>query len=235
MILALVIGVGGKLLPALFGIYNPSLVQLTSFQPTGAAALKRRWDSVKFPVLSAILVTGFLVEGLAGQRTGAGAGAAIQALTYSFVGVAEWRLHRRPVARGHLPFWLWISAWALALGLWGAALLPAYSVHAMHLAYAGGFGLMVLMIAARVTLAHGGYGLELEHRSRALLWSGILVGLAALTRATAILLPRAYMSHLAYAAVTWIIGWLVWAWVFLPRIVRPSTGRPSDADPRHPG
>ncbi len=216
MILSLVIGVGGKLLPMLFGIHNPSLVRLTSFQPAGGAALKQKWERAKFPVLALALVAGFVAEGL----VHAAAGAAIQALIYSFVATTEWRLHRRPVARGHLPFWLWISAWSLGLGLWGAAAFPGYSVHAMHLAYAGGFGLMILMIAARVTLAHGGYGLQLEHHSKALLWSAIFVVLAALTRSTAILLPRVYLSHLAYAALAWIIAWIIWAWVFVPRILR---------------
>src|SRR5690606_6854530 len=99
---------------------------------------------------------------------------------------------------------LWISGWSIVVGLLLNAALPAYSIHVMHLVYAGGMGLMTLMIATRVTLSHGRHDLSLESRSRILAATGALVVCAALTRVSAGWLPEVYLTHLGYAAVCWI-------------------------------
>ena len=115
-----------------------------------------------------------------------------------------------------------MSAWSLILGTWAPALFPSFAIHGVHLAFMGGFGLMTLMIASRVTLAHGGYGLELEANSKAIAITGVLILFAAATRVTAILIPNSYLPHLAYAAMIWIIALGVWSWSFIPRMLMKS-------------
>jgi uncharacterized protein involved in response to NO len=71
-----------------------------------------------------------------------------------------------------------------------------------------------------VTLAHGDHGPRVELRSRLLPAAAVVLLLAAVTRALAPLVPRMYLHHLAYAALTWIAGVLLWAIVFIPRMIR---------------
>ena len=123
------------------------------------------------------------------------------------------------ILTSRLAFWLWISAWSLVVGLWAPVAAPAYAVHGLHISFIGGFGLMTLMIAARVTLAHGGYPAGLEVRLRAFPWIAGFALLAAFTRAAAFVDPRIYLHHLGYAAVAWVGAALLWLKAFGPRIV----------------
>jgi uncharacterized protein involved in response to NO len=107
------------------------------------------------------------------------------------------------------------------LGFWFAALQPGLAVHWMHLTYIGGFGLMTFTVACRVSLAHGGFDLSFEWNSKAILWLGILMLGAAMTRVSAPMVPHGYLSHLEYAAALWIIGVALWAFVFVRRMIRP--------------
>ena len=77
---------------------------------------------------------------------------------------------------------------------------------------------MTLMIATRVTLAHGDHGYELEGSSKALKWAGILILAAMLTRIMAPFTMSAYRRHLGYASLVWILAIIFWAWVFFRKI-----------------
>ena len=97
--------------------------------------------------------------------------------------------------------------------------MPETGLHALHLAFISGFGLLTLLVASRVTLAHGGYDLSIEKRSRVFKWAGGWILAAALVRASAPLTAQAYFHHLAYAAACWIIGVGIWAAYFVPRML----------------
>jgi uncharacterized protein involved in response to NO len=108
----------------------------------------------------------------------------------------------------------------MVIGYIGATFSEVYYIHLMHLFYISGLSLLTLMIATRVTLSHGGHGTQLEIKSKSL---KVIIGLfvlAALTRMSAGFIPVLYLSHLFYAASVWIIGMLVWAVVFLPKIFK---------------
>ena len=81
---------------------------------------------------------------------------------------------------------------------------------------------MILMVASRVTLSHGGHGLELEKTSKTISLTAILILLAAITRISAPWV-RSYESHLVYSALLWIIAVCVWAFVFLPKMFQDRT------------
>ena len=81
---------------------------------------------------------------------------------------------------------------------------------------------MALMIASRVTLAHGGYDTRIEISSWFITLSGALVLLAAWTRLSAPF-TRNYSHHLGYAALVWILAILVWGVFFVPRMARNSS------------
>lgn len=212
--LFLVIGVGGRMLRNLLGWNYTSIISKKQWSsPLGA-------ERLVIGVQATALVASFVVEALTSPR----AGHVLRAAIISWIAVTEWRLYRRPRMRSKLAFWLWISIWSLVVGSWAYALIPGAGVHGLHIVFIGGLGLMALMIASRVTLAHGGHGVDQEKSLRALRYAGILILFAALTRAAAPLTPQIYTSHLAYAAITWIAGLLVWAAVFVPKIIFTKSG-----------
>lgn len=214
-IFCFVLGVGGKLITALLGWDAGPMIQITSLQKTRTHPITQAFRSaITWQV--ALVVFSFAIEftPLAAQ------GRLIRAFVASWIALSKWQIHRAPRVRGRLTNWLWISTWGLISGLWIYALIPAAGIHGLHLAYISGFGLMTLMVASRVTLAHGGYGMELELRSRAIRWTGGLIVFAAMTRFVA---PwtSSYSRHLAYAAVTWIAALLIWIVVFTPKAINP--------------
>lgn len=215
LMLSLILGVGTRLIPALLGYQDLPLTQIA--QPSSRVSRKRKGldsEFISLAVAAVLLVLSFVVEVWISLLLGRG----LRAVVVSTIAISKWKVGRYPKEKSRMAFWLWISCWMLNLGLWGYALIPTYAIHLLHLTLIGGFGLMALMIATRVTLAHGGHDMELEDRSQALTWTGILIVLAAFTRAAAPLIPAAYFSHLAYAAGAWILGLLVWGLVYLPRI-----------------
>ena len=217
LMLSLILGVGTRLIPALLGHQDMPLAQIA--QSSSRVSSKRAGldsEFIKQVAAALLLVLSFVVEVWISVLLGRG----LRAAVVSLISISKWKMGTYPKERSRLAFWLWISCWMLNLGLWGYALIPSYAIHLLHLTFIGGFGLMTLMIATRVTLAHGGHDMGLEDRSKALTWTGILIVLAAFTRAAAPLIPAAYFSHLAYAASAWILGLLVWGLVFLGRMFR---------------
>ncbi|MCM2279466.1 MAG: NnrS family protein [Oligoflexia bacterium] len=216
MILSLVIGVGGQLLPALLGWRDSTRVQLES--PGAPHTKLKRLQAVQIPVFAGLFALSFALE----AGLSAWSGWLARAFVVSWAALGFWKLHRRPPARGTLAFWLRAAGSFVFLGAWAPVLLPSYAIHGFHLYLVGGFGLMVLTVASRVTLAHGGFPLTLEKKSRPILAASLLIVLAALTRATAPAMPASYLHHLAYAAICWIVAWLVWGFFFIPKMIRPE-------------
>jgi hypothetical protein len=105
--------------------------------------------------------------------------------------------------------------WALPCSIAGW-LLPAYFPHlrigSLHLMFIGGVGLLVLAVATRVILGHSGRADRLI--SPLIPWHGlwILVHLTAATRLTADFVPAVRTSHLAYAALLWVVLLGFWTW-----------------------
>ena len=117
-----------------------------------------------------------------------------------------------------MPFWMWISAWMLMIGLWTHSLFPTLGIHAAHLIFMSGFGLTTLLVASRVTLAHGGYSLNLETTSRIFPITATLILLATLTRFSS-LWTSSLIQHFAYAAALWILALIFWISFFLPKMI----------------
>lgn len=211
--LCFVLGVGGKLVGALLGWSSQPLVQITVVGTTKREPVIPLNIAVPFTVLA----LGFLLELTEFQ----GIGRVLRALSAVFVAIDAWKLHRLPKNQGRLVNWLWVSSWGLILGLALYAFVPFMGIHGLHLMFICGFGLMTLMIASRVTLAHGGYDLEIEINSRAIRWAGALTLLAAGAR-TAAPLTSTYMDHLGYAAALWIAALVIWSGAFLPKILKSA-------------
>jgi len=213
--LAFLLGIGAKLISALLGWTAPPTHRI---EPIKSAKFARKSSLRKWitPSLQAgIFLVGFGVEVSFSAPIGRG----LRATCATWIAMQNWHLYRRPKTLGKLPIWIWISAWVLLIGLWTYAFFPALDVHAGHLIFLGGFGLMTLLVASRVTLAHGGYPLDLESKSRIYAITGTLVLVAAATRFIAQWTPSVF-QHFAYAAALWILALITWGSFFLPKILR---------------
>lgn len=218
--LMLILGVGIFLVPNLLGRPTCTPPVTIGVRDPNAKPLPY-WRLVPAPlwVVSFLLLASFFIE----VWLSAPAAQALRAGVLSLVCFHDWKIHKLPAVRSTMSWGLWISCWLLLIGLWLPVAFPSYDLHARHLAYVGGFGLMILAVATRVTLAHGGHDLTLEKSSRLFKIAVGLVILAAATRGVARLLPEAaYWSHLLFAAWSWTIGLLLWGGFALPRMLRTT-------------
>jgi uncharacterized protein involved in response to NO len=197
-VLALVLGVGSRLIPMLTG------------------APFREAKPIVFAVLGLVFLASFAIEVFASPL----AGRSVRAALVTGMGLYFWSLWRLPVRRVRLSWGLWASGWFVIAGSVSAALLPAYRIDVLHLSFIGGLGMMTLMIASRVVLAHGGYDLDLERSLGVFRWTVGAVLFAAITRVSAAFMPALYLSHLAYASVLWCIGVALWAIVIGSKVLK---------------
>ncbi len=209
MLLGLILGVGGRLVPGILG-----WTEIVSIQ-------KKRYENketffkiipVENYVGAVLFVISFFIEHLLNPDLGR----VIRALVVLYIAIKYWRLPFFPKRRTVHTFLLWLSCWSIVLGAWIYCFLP--SLNTLHLIYIGGFGLITIMVASRVTLAHGGTGLDLESKVFPLGVVGFCILLAGITRASVSVVPDSYLEHLNYSALTWILGMLVWGVVFIPRL-----------------
>jgi len=192
--LSLVLGVGSRLVPSLLGSGPPS--QMPDMGNAG---------SNSFMIAGILYILSFILDGVLPIPA-----RILRAAVVSWITLRHWEIWRRPLNPTKVAYGIWFSAWSLNLGTWGLVFFPQYNVHFAHLNLVSGLGLMTLMVATRVILAHGGYNLTLESRLKPLSWIiGILIA-AAGTRVLAGLFPSAYMTHIVYAAILWVIALLIW-------------------------
>jgi hypothetical protein len=158
--------------------------------------------------------------------------AVLRAAVVTAVVVPTLQLWRAPAVRTTLSWTVWIACWVIVVGVWHVALAPRYRVDLLHMLFVGGFSLLILAVATRVTLSHGGKDLRLERRS----WPlriGLTLGLIAmLARIGAPFAAASYFEHLAFAALLWIAGVLCWGSAMARRL---AGGRPGWRGPFSPG
>lgn len=203
-ILCLVVGVGSRLVPALLG-WAPL--------PTEKVASQK---ILTFITLAIFFVSTYIMEVFDAMWVAQ----YVRALVLSLILLAVWRIYRLPKRKAFQTYWLWLSSWMIILGQWGIVFFLDYRIHLLHVILISGLALMTFMIAVRVGLSHGHHDMSLEKSSKSLCLGALLICFAGLTRLSAGFAPHIYQSHLLYAAYTWILGLLVWGWVFLPKIVR---------------
>lgn len=203
-ILCLVVGVGSRLIPALLGWAALPTEPAKTFKP------------LRYLFWAVLFIATYVMEALGLMWWSQLA----RAVVFSFIFLTMWKIYRLPSRKAVQTWWLWISAWLILLGQWGIVAVLNFRVHLLHVILVSGLGLMTFMIAVRVGLSHGHHDMTLEKNSKMLCLGAFLMCLAGFTRLSAGFAPAIYQSHLIYAAYTWILGLLVWGWVFLPRIVR---------------
>jgi uncharacterized protein involved in response to NO len=214
MVLSLVMGVGSLLVPTFAGMRDPLLI------PGIAAPHARRGRRVLYGVVIAALALAFAAEWLGRP----GIGMTLRAAAVTTMGLWVWKLTRLP-RRDAPGFMLWGSGWMVTAGTWVAALLPAWQVAGLHVAFLGGFALLTLGIATRVLVSHGRHPLHTERR----VLDPWLIGLvlcALVLRVGAESQPEWRTSWLAASGLLWIGAWALWAARALPAIFRRARTDP---------
>jgi hypothetical protein len=131
-----------------------------------------------------------------------------------------WRIYQRPKAEGKLVFWLWLTAHGFVFSFLALLFSPdSFKIHLAHLQFILGLGLLTLLIASRIILAHGDYPLTLETHSKVYRTLSWVLLLSALTRLSAPL-TSSYAHHLGYAALTWLFGLGIWGVNFIPKTIK---------------
>jgi len=224
--LAVVLGMGGHLIPRVLGMPEGVVVKLPAPAGwTGLGVAFRGWRAWSCWFSGALLFASFLIEHGGAEQ----AGRLIRAAVVSIHLVASTQVWRLPRVRATFVSGLWVSVWLVVIGVWAAALATRYHVAALHLVFIGGFSLLVLTIGARVTLSHGGYmRLEARNRPVAVVIAGVL--LALILRVSADASPERYFTMVASGAGVWMVACLLWAAYFIPKmvyrefpVVRPTT------------
>ncbi len=205
-----ILGIGTQLLPRLMGTIKLGAAA-TPMSSTPADDKKRK----HFFIYGAILLASFLIEAFLSLQ----GGRLIRAVLVTGVVITYWNILQKPGSKGVMPWCLWVSSWLFVIGSWPGALVSSFQLHGAHIFFIGSVSLMIFSVATRVTLAHGGHGLEAEGKSKTLL-GVVLFLLIALTARLVAPFVSGYFNHLAYASLAWIVAALLWGSQFFPKIFR---------------
>lgn len=219
MILPVVLGVGGLLVPTFMAMREPLTI------PGLARAHQRGPRRALYAMVVLLLVGAVALDG----RGMPIAAAWVRALVGTALLLWVWKLFRLPGRADRLSYTLWSSGWILFAGLWLGVLVPLRPLVGEHVVFLGGFGFLTLGIATRVIVRHGGYPLVQESRvigTAAL----VLLGSALLLRASSEGLDPASDTKswlLAAAAAAWMAAWGRWIWKAAPLAFRLPPKKPA--------
>jgi uncharacterized protein involved in response to NO len=207
MTLLLVMGVGGFLGPRLLGFAKLDLIKVE-----GVPSAKREIPfRALYIVAGAAIVFSIILEHVLGLEWMNYLRVIASTLVIGMT-LQPWRM---PLAKTTLAWCVWVSVILTLAGLWLAALVPVYRVDMLHVMFIGGFTLLIVAVGMRVTLSHGGHGLEPERKNWPIRIALILGCIAMLARVGAQFNSASYSKHLVYASVSLMIALVIWGWRIL--------------------
>lgn len=214
MFLCLVMGIGGFLAPRLMGHEGLPIISTGMLKGLDRGLLR----VFTHAAAALALFASFVLE----ASGYAAPGKILRAAVVSAELLWTTKCFRFPAVKDHYVVFLWVSLWMVIVGLWAQVLIPLHRIAALHILFIGGFSLMTLSIATRVTLSHCDYGGLLDKPLWAVLTFGFFFLAAMAMRFYADFIPMAYFHHLAAAAVLWMIGGIAWFVFFVPKMFRKS-------------
>ncbi len=204
-----ILGVGAFFFPKLLGGAKPEPADLNI-----ATALWKRKALIATGTGLVIWIS-FVIEVLDWTRSAA----VVRGSAVLFYFVGQGHLFEKPSGPPFLAHCFRVGAGLLVLGLFFPAVLPGFRVANMHLAFIGGFTIILFTVSTRVILGHSGQTHLFQKRLRFLIASLVLLIIAMLARVGADFFPPGRNSHLVYAALIWLIAAAVWAWALVPKLL----------------
>jgi len=196
MVMLLVLGVGGFLGPRLLGF---------AALPAHGAAVRQQ-GKAESVVAGLVILVSLVTEYVFDIRWTA----YLRALAVSITVIRSLQLWKRPEMRTTVSWSIWMAHWIIAIGVWVVAAAPRYRADFLHILFIGGFSLLILAVATRVTLSHGKHDLAQEQRLWPLRIGVVCALIAMLARLGAPFAQASYFSHLAWASLLWIAAILIW-------------------------
>jgi len=215
MILSLVLGVGGLLVPTFSSMREPLQI------PGIAKPHERHPRRALYAAVALALAGSFALEAFRHPAIASWS----RAVAGSVMLLLVWKLFRLPGRRDLLSFTLWGAGWMIFLGLWLVALVPSRPLLGTHVVLIGGFGFLSAGIATRVVVRHGGHPLADEARVLRPLVVFLLAFAVAARAAAEAAGPGARTTLLSASALAWIAAWVVWSLGAAPRL--PTSSPPS--------
>ncbi len=208
-VLCLCVGIGSKLVPMLLRINQ------TKSHP------KEEFWTVGLLLTGACFIEIYLSEGY---------GNFLRAAVMTLVFFRYWKAWYFKGQNSSVSWGIRLAAVSMLLGTIGLWLFPDYRLEAIHLLYVSGFGLLTLMIASRVILAHGNHDLQLEFGNWFINIPVGMIVFAAATRVAAAFVDGGYERHLAYAAFIFLSGFGLWCYFFVPKLLGYTGKRKASLD-----
>jgi hypothetical protein len=207
MMLSIVLGMGGLLVPTFSAMRQP--LEIPGIARPGERRPRR--------LLYGALVSLFLAASLLDSRGATAPAAWLRALAGLPILFLVWKIARPLERSDRVSTVLRLAGWCLAAGLLLAALAPS-SLVGDHVVFLGGFGLLIQGIGTRVVITHGPWPRSDE--ARVLRWdSPALILTAVLVRAASELAPFRIPLY-GVAGLLWVAAWILWGRRALLRIVR---------------
>jgi uncharacterized protein involved in response to NO len=204
-----ILGVGAFFFPKLLGGAKPEPADLQI-----ASALWRK-KALIAALTGLVIWISFVLEALDWTRSAA----VLRGSGVLFYFVVQGHLFERPIGPPFLAHCFRLGAGFLILGLLFPAALPGFRIANLHLAFVGGFTIILLTVSTRVILGHSGHSHLFQKRLRFLIVALVLLIVAMLARVGADFFPPGRNSHLVYAALIWLIAAAVWAWALVPKLL----------------
>jgi len=202
-----ILGIGTFLTPRMLGLPNR---QKLADDPRVTPAWRRK--ALEHLGFAGLLLISFGLEA-AGWVC---AGWLLRAAAFAGNFLSQVPLWRAGPLKGSIARWLPAPFLCIPLGYVLMVVFPEKQIDLLHVVMVSGYALLIVVIATRVALGHGGGGDRLYVRLRSVNWLGGLTMLAMATRVSAPWLRKGPWSHYAYAGITLAVVLLWWLVRFAP-------------------
>ncbi len=128
----------------------------------------------------------------------------------------------RKLRRDAIVFGIKYGLLVIPLGYLTLTIFPAWRVAWLHLALAGGLGMVTLSIASRIVLRHAGRNDIFKGKKGWFIISLVMLLLGVTSRMIGDFVPKILITHYNYGALCWGLGILVWAWKVIPNVLTPD-------------
>jgi uncharacterized protein involved in response to NO len=203
-----ILGVGAFFFPKLLGGAKP---EPSDLRIAAALWLKRATIAA---LTGVVIWTSFVLEALGWIRTAA----LIRGITTLTYFVMQGHLLEKPSGPPFLAHCFRLGALLLVLGLFLPVALPSYRLANLHLTFIGGFSVILFTVSTRVIIGHAGQSHLFRKRLGFLIAALALLVVAMVARVGADFVPPARNSHLAYAALIWLLAAVIWAYALGPKL-----------------
>lgn len=215
MILLFVVGIGSRIIPVLLGwkdqVFDPEA------RPPRTSHLSFAKKLPLHLILGSLaIILSFVIE----RFLNAFSGQLLRAVLVGSLAFGPWKLFYLPKKRTYHSFFLWLSAWALIIGLVAYAFSESFEIHWLHLVYLGSFSLMTVMVASHVLIEHEDLDPKRKSFSILGLTGALLIG-ATLFRLLVVFFPEYYFIWMKASALCWGASLILWPLaLFAPQKLR---------------